>query len=108
MVDLLSKLLSMEGFDVEALTTDADILRAIGKAPPDVLLLDMVFGEHNGLEVLDRVRRLPAGNDVCVIMFSGLSVREECLQHGADDFLLKPFMPDDLMKLLRNHLQSPA
>ena len=39
-------------------------------------------------------------------MISGLNVREECMQHGADDFLLKPFMPEDLTNRLRRHLSN--
>jgi DNA-binding response OmpR family regulator len=108
MVHLLSRLLSMEGFDVDALPVDADVVAAVAEGRPDILLLDMVFGRQNGLEVLDRVRQLPSAKELYVVMISGLNVREECLQHGADEFLLKPFMPDDLIALLHNGLQNPV
>ena len=39
--------------------------------------------------------------DVRVVMTSGLNVQEECLRRGANAFLLKPFMPDDLIRLLK-------
>ena len=37
-------------------------------------------------------------------MISGLNAKEESLKRGADDFLLKPFMPDELMALLRKNI----
>jgi DNA-binding response OmpR family regulator len=39
-----------------------------------------------------------------VIMSSGMDFHTRCLQAGADDFLMKPYMPDDLVKLLKNLL----
>jgi CheY-like chemotaxis protein len=36
-------------------------------------------------------------------MISGLNVKEECLKRGADGFLLKPFMPDDLIQMLKGN-----
>jgi CheY-like chemotaxis protein len=35
-------------------------------------------------------------------VFTGLNVKDECLRRGANHFLLKPFMPDDLLKVLKN------
>jgi DNA-binding response OmpR family regulator len=106
MVQLLSTMLRMDGFDVEAVGRDEDVAAAVERLAPDALLLDMVLADQNGLEVLDRVRAAPATADLCVIMISGLNVREECLLHGANDFLLKPFMPDDLTGMLRRHLND--
>jgi CheY-like chemotaxis protein len=39
-------------------------------------------------------------------MSSGASVKEECIRRGANGFLLKPFMPDDLITILRQTIQS--
>jgi len=41
-------------------------------------------------------------------MISGLDVKEDCLRRGADDFLQKPFSPDELMGMLRTHLPGGA
>lgn len=103
MVSLLKTLLKMEGFDVVALDVDSDVPAAVQQERPDVLFMDVHLGHQNGMDILDTIRR---GNnhisDVRVVMTSGLNVHEECIRHGADAFLLKPFMPDDLLKLLKH------
>jgi DNA-binding response OmpR family regulator len=106
MVQLLSTLLRMDGFEVESVKAEEDVAAAIERAAPDMLVLDMVLWNQNGLEVLDKIRRSLVGSRVYVIMISGLNVRDECMLHGADDFLLKPFMPEDLTSRLRRHLSS--
>jgi len=107
MVQLLSTLLSLEGYEVQILGRDEDVAAAVEGARPDALLLDMHLAGQNGLEVLDRLRRSEAAARVRIIMVSGLNVREDCLSRGADDFLLKPFMPADLLDMLHNTLRRP-
>jgi len=104
MVNLLSALLRLDGFEVETVDPDEDVAAAIERTSPAMLVLDVILPKQNGLEVLDRIRRTEKGARLYTLMISGLNVREECIQHGADDFLLKPFMPDDLTSLLRKHV----
>ena len=101
MVGLLTTLLRMDGFQVTAVDPDQDIVAAVQQESPDVLLLDVFLAGQNGLEVLEAVRAADGEHRTRVIMTSGLNVRDESIRRGADGFLLKPFMPDDLMKLLR-------
>jgi DNA-binding response OmpR family regulator len=105
MVNLLTTLLKMDGFEVVALDADENIPAAVERDRPDILVLDVHLSNQNGLEVLDALRGTEQGKNLQVVMISGLNVKEECLRHGADDFLLKPFMPDDLIKVLRKNLK---
>ena len=84
-----------------AIKAEEDVAAAIERASPDMLILDMILWNQNGLEVLGQDPPVDGGSRLYVIMISGLNVREECMQHGADDFLLKPFMPEDLTSRLR-------
>ena len=104
MVTLLKTLLNMDGFDVIALDADENIPAAVERDSPDVLLLDVHLSNQNGLEILDALRKSTTGPRLHVVMTSGLNVREECMLHGANDFLLKPFMPDDLINILRKNI----
>ncbi len=106
MVGLLTTLLRMDGYDVRALDADEDVAAVVQQDCPDALLLDVHLSGQNGLDVLDAIRQTDGGSRVCVIMISGLNVKDESLRHGADDFLLKPFMPDELMKVLRKNVRT--
>jgi CheY-like chemotaxis protein len=106
MVSLLQTLLKMEGFETVALESDADVVEAVLREKPDVLFMDVHLGQQSGMEVVQSIRNNSQIADVRVVMTSGMNVKEECLRRGADSFLLKPFMPADLIGILKrnNHL----
>ena len=106
MVSLLKTLLKMEGFEVVALQADADVPAAVRSERPDVLLLDVHLSRQSGLEILDELRNSTDTKNVRVVMSSGASVKEECMRRGANGFLLKPFMPDDLISILKQTIRS--
>ncbi len=101
MVSLLKTLLKMEGFDVSALKTDANVPGAVQLEEPDILFLDVHFGNQNGVEIIQAIRRNSKSSNLRVVMTSGMSMHEECIRAGANAFLLKPFSPDDLIGLLK-------
>ena len=101
MVSLLKTLLKMEGFEVVALDVNADVAAAVQRENPDALLMDVHLGQQSGIDIIQAIRRNPALANVRIVMTSGLNMKEECLQHGANYFLMKPFMPDDLLKVLK-------
>lgn len=102
MVSLLKTLLKMEGYEVLALDADTDIAAAVEREKPHALFMDVHLGEQSGMKVLEAIRRNRDTANVRVIMTSGLNVKEECMRSGADVFLLKPFMPDDLISALKD------
>ncbi|MEP6896753.1 MAG: response regulator [Chloroflexota bacterium] len=101
MVSLLKTLLKMEGYDVVALDVNANVPDAVERENPDSLLMDVHLGQQNGMDIVQAIRQNPALANVRIVMTSGLNMKEECLQRGANYFLLKPFMPDDLLKVLK-------
>lgn len=106
MVSLLKTLLKMENFDVVALDADDDVPAAVRKERPDILLLDVHLSQQSGLEILDSIRAAKDIKDTRVVMSSGANVKEECMRHGANGFLLKPYMPDDLITILKKNIKS--
>jgi DNA-binding response OmpR family regulator len=103
MVRLLTTLLKLEGFEVQAVDDGEDVEAAIERFAPEMLVLDMVLRQQSGLEILERIRKTAWGSRLYVLMISGLDVRDLCLNRGADDFLLKPFMPEELTRRLQSH-----
>jgi DNA-binding response OmpR family regulator len=106
MVGLLMTLLKMDGFEVAAVDADDDIAAVVERDRPEVLVLDAHLSGQSGLDVLEAIRRADRDHNVRVIMISGLNVKDESLRRGADEFLLKPFMPDDLMRLLIKNIKA--
>lgn len=101
MVSLLKTLLKMEGYDVVALDADSDVAAAVQREKPHALFMDVHLGEQSGMKILESIRKNRETADVRVVMTSGLNMKDECLHLGADAFLLKPFMPDDLINALK-------
>lgn len=101
MVTLLKTLLKMEGYKVSALDADVEIAQAVIETKPDILLMDVHMLHYNGMDELAKLRALPGGDSVRVLMTSGLDFKDQCMKLGANGFLQKPFMPDDLLKALR-------
>ncbi|MBI4762824.1 MAG: response regulator [Chloroflexota bacterium] len=102
MVALLTTLLKMEGYEVVALDVHQDVASAVTQEKPDFLLMDVHLGGQSGMDIVEAIRKNPSNSGVNIVMTSGLDMRDECLRRGADHFLLKPFMPDDLLNLLKN------
>ena len=106
MVSLLTTLLKMEGFNVVALKADADVPAAVRAEKPDILLLDVHLLHQSGFDILDTLRNSEDTIGTRVIMSSGSNVREECMHHGANGFLMKPYMPDELITILKQAIKS--
>ena len=101
MVSLLKTLLKMEGFDVVALSSEDNVPDVILREKPDVVFMDVHLGKQSGMDIMESIRKNPETSSLRVVMTSGLNVRDECLRRGANYFLLKPFMPDDLLSVLK-------
>lgn len=102
MLMLLKTLLGLEGYQVATLMDKAgDSLDNIRQANPDVLLIDIYLGDQNGLDIVRQIRTSPDLDHLKIIMASGVDKTEECLEAGANVFLLKPYMPNELFAILR-------
>ncbi len=107
MVHLLQTLLNIEGFEVEALdVSQAELLEPLRALHPEVLLIDVNLPNHNGLDIVTQMRKEETFSGTRIIMASGMSLKEKCLEAGADAFLLKPYMPDDLISVIRQYIPA--
>jgi CheY-like chemotaxis protein len=101
MVGLLQTLLQLEGHQVEAEGPQDDMLERLHQARPDVILMDVILTQADGIAILRDLRNDPSLAGVPVIMTSGLDLERECLAAGANSFLLKPYDPSELTGLVR-------
>jgi DNA-binding response OmpR family regulator len=109
MIGLLKTLLTMEGFRVTTYPqhSSMSMMDLLATDLPDVLILDVNLRDLDGMEILQQVKADARLKSVRILMSSGSDYKDICLKYGADDFLLKPYMPDDLIKIIRGLSASP-
>ncbi len=92
-----------EGFEVSDAGTGGDALRCFGEDRPDVVILDLVLGDADGLDLLRRFRADDAEVKVLVITAHGsIDAAIAAMRLGAYDFIKKPFDLDDLVAVVRS------
>ena len=99
MRSLLKTIFELEGFDVitQQGSGESVICQSILEEMPDILLLDVNLHNANGLEITKYLRE-NYSDEMKIILSSGMPLRFDSLKAGANDFLLKPFMPDELIE----------
>jgi DNA-binding response OmpR family regulator len=101
---LVARYLGKAGFVSDLADTGRDALRAIAVQPPDLIVLDLMLPQVDGLEVCRMVRSDAATAAIPVIMLTARAEESERivgLEMGADDYLAKPFSPNELVARVR-------
>jgi two-component system KDP operon response regulator KdpE len=97
----LGPLLRSRGYDVVVAGTGAEALRAFGGRPPDLVILDLGLPDLAGTEVCRRIRTV---SEVPIIVLSARGAEADkvnALDLGADDYVTKPFGPEELLARIR-------
>ena len=98
----LQRALVLEGYSVDLAPGGRDALTRLRAWPPDIVVLDILMPDIDGLEVARRIRA--SGDDTPILMLTArdaVAERVEGLDAGADDYLVKPFALDELLARLR-------
>ncbi len=110
---MLTRALRYEGFEVTAAGDGAEAMAALRASPPDLLLLDLLLPDADGVELCGRLR--DEGDPVPILMLTArdtVSDRVAGFEAGADDYLVKPFSTAELVArvraLLRRARDRPA
>ena len=96
--DLLRRILAYEGYSVAIAASGSEALNRSLERPPDLVVLDIMMPGLDGLEVAQRLRE--AGDNVPILMLTArdtVADRVKGLETGADDYLVKPFAPEELV-----------
>lgn len=97
----LAPLLRSRGYDVDVAGTGHDALQSMQANPPDLIVLDLGLPDLEGTEVCRRVR---AQSDVPIVILSargGETEKVAALDLGADDYVTKPFGPEEILARIR-------
>lgn len=106
-LELLAFNLKAEGFDVITATTGPEALDRARAALPDLIVLDLMLPELDGISVCEILRRLPSTAMIPIIMVTAWKSeisRLIGLNTGAEDYITKPFSPRDLVTRVKNTL----
>src|SRR6476620_4628064 len=98
-VEIVGSYLERAGFEVERAIDGPEALRLAELHRPDLVVLDVMLPGFDGIEVLRRLHERP-GRRVAVILLTARgeeSDRLVGLRHGADDYVVKPFSPAELV-----------
>ena len=107
-LQILESMLENIGFTALSFTNSKNALELLNKAAttskdsPDLIMLDFMLGEDNGVEVLQQIRQIKSCEDLAVVMLSSNSPDElpPAKYNQADAFLQKPFTTDSLKSVL--------
>jgi phosphate regulon transcriptional regulator PhoB len=98
--ELLGYNLSQEGFAVEEAADGAEAFERIGRRSPDLVLLDLMLPRMPGLELCQRLRAQPETAQLPIIVLTAKGSeldRVLGLEMGADDYIVKPFSPREVV-----------
>ena len=111
LLDLVQYRLSNRGYEVVTAKDGKEALDRARKVAPDAMLLDAMMPGVDGYEVLRRLREDPALAKIPVIMLTARKQENDiltALELGADDYMVKPFIPEELVARLSRLIGAPA
>jgi DNA-binding response OmpR family regulator len=105
MLPLLGRVLSLNGFLplFPRELSEISILDQIRIDKPDAIFMDVHLGIIDTIDLMKRMHNDRETNPPPILMTSGFDVESDCIEAGADGFLMKPFNPSDLLDWLNSH-----
>lgn len=103
-LQLVTLYLEKEGFRTVSAKTGTEGLRQVKQEKPDLVILDLMLPEIDGIEVCTRLRSAPATAMLPIIMLTAKAEESDTiigLELGADDYVTKPFSPKTLIARIK-------
>lgn len=107
--EALTCLLEDEGHALLLAKDGAEALRKVREGAPDIVFLDIMMPEINGYDVCRTIKNDPDLNKTYVIMLTAkgqVNEQERCKEIGADEYVVKPFSPMEILAKINNILDA--
>ena len=107
-IQVVGTMLREVGYSIMPATSGAAALQRVQKKLPDLILLDLMMPEMDGLEVCRRLKADPAAQHIPIIFLTASNEMSHLVhgfQCGAVDYVTKPFNPPELLARVRTHLE---
>lgn len=108
-LDNLTEFFEMEGYKIHAANNGKKGIELANQFKPDLIVCDVLMYEMNGHEVLNAILDSPKTYDIPFIFSTSLSEnidKIETLNLGADDYIVKPYEPESLLKMVMAWIKS--
>lgn len=104
--DVLSQLLTSEGYEVELSSSGEEALDKFSSSSCDVILLDLLMPGMDGIEVLRRIRKIdPVAAVIIITAYASVESAIAAMKIGALDYVQKPFKHDDLLMTIERAVE---
>jgi len=110
MVTIVKTILEIKGYGVQSAYNGLEVFNLLQEQKSDLILLDIMMPEMDGLEVLTRIKGNPDTASIPVILLSAKALDEDIrvgYKLGADEYITKPFTRTQLMTSINRHLRGP-
>ena len=107
-LSLAKRFLEGEGYGVITASSGIEAIEKVFSERPDLVLLDIELPAKDGFSVCEAIKENPETAEIPVLIFTRLSRREDRergLKAGADDYLVKPFSAEGLLRAIRKHIR---
>ncbi len=105
-ISLLTRILNLHGYtNILPITDSGEVIDQFKKWQPDIILLDLLMPRFNGLDILDQINSIKNKQYLPVIMITAddsMDNRVKALKMGANDYISKPFNPQELIARIEN------
>ena len=106
---MIRDILARDGYVIHEAVNGRDAIEKYAEIRPDLVTMDITMPEMNGLDALRAIRESDPGAKVLVVSAMGQQkMIVEALEHGAVDFLVKPFQPTKVLETVKKCLQPSS
>jgi DNA-binding response OmpR family regulator len=109
LLDLVQYRLASRGYEVSVAQDGGEALKRLQESTPDAIVLDAMMPVIDGYELLRRIREAPETANTPVIMLTARKQEQDilsALELGASDYMVKPFIPEELVARLSRLIGS--
>lgn len=105
--DILAEVLTEEGYQAFSALSGRSALNTVKKKKPDLVLLDIKMPKMDGIEVLEKIKKIDENISVVMITgYGGLKTAREAMRLGAYDYVTKPFDMNFIKAVVRDALSE--
>jgi pilus assembly protein CpaE len=105
---LVTATLQSGGFEIHTAQNAKEAIEKVGKIRPQMAILDVMMPDMDGYELCKKLRQIPVTAHIPIMMltaFSEINEKLKAFDAGADDFMPKPFQPEELQARVKVHLR---